>query len=66
VSAEACDARIDGGPAARIDAAKTARVSYSILLAGRQFECSVDARANGKLEVRVGASSFTLGAVEAG
>jgi len=66
VSAEACDARIDGGPAARIDAAKTARASYSILLAGRQFECSVDARPNGKLEVRVGASAFTLGAVESG
>ncbi|MEX2204787.1 MAG: acetyl-CoA carboxylase biotin carboxylase subunit [Myxococcota bacterium] len=66
VGAEACDARIDGGPAARIDAARTARASYSVLLAGRQLECSVDPRPNGKLEVRVGASAFTLAAVEAG
>ena len=66
VSAESCDARIDGGPATRIDAAKTSRASYSVLVAGRQFECSVDARPNGKLEVRVGASAFTAAAVEAG
>ena len=38
---------------------------FAILLAGRQLECSVDRRANGKLEVRVGASAFTLTAVEA-
>ncbi len=65
-SAELCDVRIDGGPAARIDAVKTARASYSVLLAGNQLECSVDARPNGKLEVRVGARAFTLEAVEAG
>jgi acetyl-CoA carboxylase biotin carboxylase subunit len=66
VGAGVCDARIDGGPALRVDAAKTSRASYSVLLAGRQLECSVDPRPNGKLEVRVGASAFTIGAVEAG
>jgi len=66
VSTQTCDARIDGGTTLRVDAAKTARASYSVLLAGRQFECSVDSRPNGKLEVRVGASAFTVAAVEAG
>ena len=66
VGADACDARIDGGPALRIDAARTARGSFSVLCDGRQLQCSVDARANGKLEVRVGARAFALDSVEAG
>jgi acetyl-CoA carboxylase biotin carboxylase subunit len=66
VSGVVCDVRVDDGPTLRIDAAKTSRTPYSILLAGRQFECSVDLRPNGELDVRVGANTYTLTAGEAG
>ena len=57
--------RVDGGPPTRIDAARTLRAPYSILVDGRQFECTVDARANGKLEIQVGSRAFTLSVIEA-
>jgi len=66
VSGVVCDVRVDDGPTLRIDAAKTSRTPYSILLAGRQFECSVDLRPNGELDVRVGANTYTLTVGEAG
>jgi acetyl/propionyl-CoA carboxylase alpha subunit len=61
-----CEVRVDDGQTLRIDFAKSSRTQYSILVAGRQFACSVDVRANGKLEIRVGSSAFSLAAVEAG
>ena len=66
VSTAVFDVRVDDGPTTRVDGAKTSRTPYSILLGGRQFECSVDPRPNGKLDVRVGSSAFTLAAVESG
>ena len=60
------DVRIDGGSALRIDAARSAGLPYSVLLAGRQLECSVDPRANGKLDVTIGATAFTVAVVEEG
>jgi acetyl-CoA carboxylase biotin carboxylase subunit len=66
VSASVCDVRIDDGPAARVDAVRTARAPWSLLIAGRQFACAVDARANSKLDVSVGASVFTLGVAAVG
>jgi len=60
-----CDARVDGGMAQRIDVAPGPGGSCSVLVAGRQLACSIDARPNRKLEVRVGPSAFLLGPVEA-
>ncbi len=65
VGAGLCDARIDGAAPLRLDTAPSARGSYSVLLGGRQLECSVDAKPKGLFELRVGASAFTLGPVEA-
>ena len=66
VGAGLYDVRIDDGPATRIEAARSAGLPWSVLLAGRQLECSVDRRANGKLDVRVGASAFIASVAEAG
>ncbi len=65
ISAAICDVSVDGGSTRRIDAAPSDRGSCSILVAGSQFECSVDRCANGKLEIRVGPSTFTLQVVDA-
>jgi len=66
VGAAVYDVRTDGGPAIRIAASGTAQTPYSVLLAGRQRECSVDVRANGKLDVRVGPSVFTVSVAASG
>jgi biotin carboxyl carrier protein len=48
------DLRVDGGPVVRVDAQKTPRTGYSLLIGGRQYEGSVDDRDDGSLLVHVG------------
>ncbi len=61
---DAFDVSIDRGPAVRVDACKTARTVYSILIGARQYEGSVDAREDGSLDVHVGTSAFDFTAVD--
>ena len=58
------DVAVDDGPPTRVDAMKTPRTVYSILLDGRQFEGSVDEREDGSFDIRVGASAFEMGVVD--
>jgi acetyl-CoA carboxylase biotin carboxylase subunit len=65
VSVEAVDgsryrARVDEGPPVEVDLVRAPRSGYSVLIDGRQFEAGVDERANGRLEVNVGARVFDL------
>jgi acetyl-CoA carboxylase biotin carboxylase subunit len=65
VSVEAVDgsryrARVDDGPAVVVDLVRAPRSGYSVLIDGRQFEAGIDERANGRLEVNVGARVFEL------
>ena len=65
VSVESADgsryrARIDGGPLFEVDLVPAPRSGHSVLIAGRQYEAGVDARATGRLEVNVGARVFDL------
>ncbi|MGH9888045.1 MAG: acetyl-CoA carboxylase biotin carboxylase subunit, partial [bacterium] len=66
IGAGCYDLRIDEGPAFRIEAVRSPGLPYSVLIAGRQRECSVEPRANGKLDVRIGASAFIVSVVPAG
>jgi biotin carboxyl carrier protein len=52
------DVRIDDGPAVRVDAHKTPRTGYSLLIGARQYEGSVDVVDDGDLVVQVGSASF--------
>jgi biotin carboxyl carrier protein len=60
----AFDVSIDGGPSVRVDACKTARTVYSVLIGSRQYEASVDARENGILDVHIGTSAFDFTAID--
>ena len=64
--ADTWDVRVDAGPAVAVEAIRGARTPWSLRIAGRQLACNVDARANGKLDVQVGVSTFTFGVEEAG
>jgi biotin carboxyl carrier protein len=55
---------IDGAPAVRVDAFKTPRTVYSILIESRQYEGSVDEREDGTLDVHVGTSAFDFTATD--
>ncbi len=61
---DAFDISIDNSPAVRVDACKTARTVYSILIGSRQYEGSVDAREDGTLDVHIGTSAFDFTAVD--
>ncbi len=58
------DVSIDDGDTVRVDAYKTPRTVYSILLGSRQLEGSVDARDDGTLDVHIGTSAFDFHAVD--
>ena len=52
------DVRVDDGPLVRVDAHKTPRTGYSLLIGGRQYEGSVDDTEDGRLVVQVGSTAF--------
>ena len=58
------DVSIDDGDPVRIDAFDNPRSGYSLLLGTRQFEASVDARDDGRLDVHVGSSAFDITAID--
>ena len=59
ISPDVYEVRIgEDGEMIRVDACKTARTVYSLLVGDRQFEGSVDAREDSKLEVQLGTSAF--------
>jgi biotin carboxyl carrier protein len=58
------DLTVDDGETVRIDAFKTPRTVYSILIGARQYEGSVDEREDGTLDVHVGTSAFDFTAVD--
>lgn len=58
------DVKIDDGETVRIDAYKTPRTVYSVLLGSRQLEGSVDIRDDGTLDVHIGTSAFDFHAVD--
>ena len=60
----AFDVRIDDGPIERVDACKTARTVYSIIMNSCQYEASVDERDDGTLDVHVGTSAFDFTVVD--
>ncbi|MFQ5513893.1 MAG: acetyl-CoA carboxylase biotin carboxyl carrier protein subunit [Myxococcota bacterium] len=60
----AFDVRVDDERPVRVDACKTARTVYSILIGGRQYEGSVDEREDGTLDVHVGTSAFDFTVVD--
>jgi len=61
---DAFDVSIDRGPTVRVDACKTARTVYSVLIGSKQYEGSVDAREDGRLDVHIGTSAFDFTAVD--
>ncbi len=58
--------RVDAGSAVTVEAVRGPRTPWSLRIAGRQLACNVDVRANGKLDVQVGASAFTFAVEEVG
>ncbi len=58
------DVSIDRGPSVRVDACKTARTVYSVLIGSKQYEGSVDTREDGTLDVHIGTSAFDFTAVD--
>lgn len=55
---------VDGGPVVRVDAYKTPRTIYSILIGERQYEGSVDEREDGMLDIHVGTGSFEFQVID--
>jgi acetyl-CoA carboxylase biotin carboxylase subunit len=53
-------ARLNDGPAVEVDLVRAPRSGWSARLDGRQYEVGIDERANGRLEVNVGARVFEL------
>jgi biotin carboxyl carrier protein len=58
------DVTVDDSETVRVDAYKTPRTVYSVLLGSRQLEGSVDARDDGTLDVHIGTSAFDFTAVD--
>ncbi len=58
------DVTVDDGEMVRVDAYKTPRTVYSVLLGSRQLEGSVDIRDDGTLDVHIGTSAFDFHAVD--
>ena len=63
-SPDCYELRIDEGEIIRVDACKTARTVYSLLIGPRQYEGSVDFLEDGTLDVHVGGSAFEFTAVD--
>ena len=64
VGAHLYDVTIGEGETIRVDAYKTPRTVYSVLLGARQLEGSVDVREDGTLDVHIGTSAFDFTAVD--
>ncbi len=58
------DVKIDDDETVRVDAYKTPRTVYSVLIGARQLEGSVDIRDDGTLDVHIGTSAFDFHAVD--
>lgn len=58
------DVAVDEGETVRVDAYKTPRTVYSVLLGAVQLEGSVDVREDGTLDVHIGTSAFDFTAVD--
>ena len=58
ISPDVYEVRVNDGELFRIDACKTARTVYSLLIGSRQYEGSVDVRDDSTLDVHVGTSAF--------
>jgi len=55
---------IDDGDPVRVDAFKTPRTVYSVLIDGRQYEGSVDELDDGTLDIHVGTGAFEMRATD--
>jgi len=64
VAPHAYDVTIDDGETVRVDAFKTPRTVYSILLGSRQYEGSVDPREDGTLDIHLGSSAFDFHVID--
>jgi biotin carboxyl carrier protein len=64
ISPDLYEVRVDGSEPVRVDACKTARTVYSLLIGARQYEGSVDALEQGLVDVHVGSSAFELRVVD--
>ncbi len=58
------DVTVDEETPVRIDAAKSPRTVYSLLIDSKQFEGSVDERDDGRLDVHVGSSAFDFEVID--
>jgi biotin carboxyl carrier protein len=58
------EVRVDDGDPIRVDAMKSPNTTYSILVGARQFEGSVDERADGTFDIHVGASAFDVSVID--
>jgi biotin carboxyl carrier protein len=64
VSPGSFDVSIDGAPPVRVDAFKTPRTVYSLLIDHRQYEGSVDELEDGTFDVHLGSSAFEFVVVD--
>ena len=64
VSGSVYEVAVNDEEVVRIDAFKTPRTVYSILIGNRQYEGSVDEKEDGSLDVHVGASAFDCEVVD--
>jgi biotin carboxyl carrier protein len=55
---------VDDAEAVRVDAAKTPRTIYSLLIGSQQYEASVDEKEDGSFDVHVGTSSFDVKVID--
>lgn len=64
VSPGSFDVSVDGAPPVRVDAFKTPRTVYSVLIEHRQYEGSADEREDGTFDVHLGSSAFEFVVVD--
>jgi biotin carboxyl carrier protein len=58
------DVSVDGAPPVRVDAFKTQRTVYSLLINHRQYEGSVDELDDGNFDVHLGSSAYQFAVVD--
>jgi biotin carboxyl carrier protein len=58
------DVSVDGAPAVRVDAFKTQRTVYSLLIGHRQYEGSVDELEDGNFDVHLGSSAYQFSVLD--
>jgi biotin carboxyl carrier protein len=64
VGASLYDVSVDGKPPVRVDAFKTPRTVYSLLIGHRQYEGSVDELDAGNFDVHLGSSAYQFAVVD--